>query len=458
MKPETPESAARSALENLTALLDLERMARATKRPSDLAFMMVNESSRVLPYRTAVHWVTRGRKVRVTAVSGSSDVERTAPFVQWLERALTLWIRAAGDGAVFDVNPESLPPKRRPDDEEWFPGSGLVLAFRDRNAGKRRQKRPFAGLLLLRAPVWSEQDKAVAAVLADAYGHAGLTLDPKAARPKISFFSPKVLGFAVLVLLISSFIIPMRLSVVAPAEVTARDATVVSAPFASTIESIAVAPNAAIKAGDLLFTLDQTEVRARFESTRQELGVAKARYRRAIQGAFSDNNEKADVAILLEEIRVKEIELDYTRTLMNLSNVYAERAGVAVFADANDWIGKPVTVGERVMLVSDPNETWLEVSVPASDAINLAIGANVLFFTNVNPLEPLNAAVTQTSFEAEVGPEGNASYRVKAVFVDEASAPRLGLKGTAKIFGDEVNLFYFLFRRPLSIIRQYLVF
>lgn len=458
MKPETPENASRSALENLTALLDLERMARATKRPSDLAFMMVNESSRVLPYRTAIHWVTKGRKVRVTAISGSSDIERTAPFVQWLEKALTLWIKAAEDGAVFEVTPESLPPKRRPGDTEWFPGSGLVLAFRDRNAAPRRQRRPFAGLLMLRAPVWSEQDKAVAAVLADAYGHAGLALEPGIARPKVSLLSPKVLGFAIVAMLVASFFIPMRLSVVAPAEVTARDATVVSAPYASTVESIAVAPNAAIKAGDLLFTLDQTEVKAKFESTRQELGVAKARYRRAVQGAFSDTNEKADVAILLEEIRVKDVELEYTRTLMNLSNVFAERSGVAVFADANDWIGKPVAVGERVMLVSDPNETWLEVSVPASDAINLAIGANVLFFTNVNPLQPLNAAVKQTSFEAEVDPEGNASYRVKAGFVDQTSAPRLGLKGTAKIFGEEVNLFYFLFRRPLSIIRQYLVF
>lgn len=458
MKPETSENAARSALENLTALLDLERMARATKRPSDLAFMMVNETSRVLPYRTAIHWVTKGRKVRVTAISGSSDVERTAPFVQWLEKALTLWIKAAQDGAVFEVNPESLPPKRRPGDKEWFPGSGLVLAFRDRNAGPRRQRRPFAGLLMLRAPVWSEQDRAVAAVLADAYGHAGLALEPNISRRRVSLLSPKTLGLAVVAMLVASFFIPMRLSVVAPAEVTAQDATVISAPYASTVESIAVAPNAAIKAGDLLFTLDQTEVKAKFESTRQELGVAKARYRRAVQGAFSDTNEKADVAILLEEIRVKDVELEYTRTLMNLSNVYAERSGVAVFADANDWIGKPVAVGERVMLVSDPNETWLEVSVPASDAINLAIGANVLFFTNIDPLQPLNAAVKQTSFEAEVDPEGTASYRVKAGFVDQTSAPRLGLKGTAKIFGEEVNLFYFLFRRPLSIIRQYLVF
>ena len=452
MNPEAPEGAARSALANLSALLELERMAREAKRPSDLAFMMVNETSRIVPYRTAVHFVRRGRKVRVTAISGVSEVERTAPFIQWLEKALDVWVAAAGTKSVFEADAATLPVRSRPGSEEWYPGAGLVITLRD------RQARPFAGLLLLRSPAWSDQDKAVASVLADAYGHAHLALNPKAARRRMSAISPKFIGFVLVALCVASFFLPVRLTVVAPAEVTAKNAEVIAASFASTVESIDVAPNASVKAGDLLFSLDQTDVTARFETTRQELSVAKARYRRAVQGAFSDDTEKADVAILLEEIRVKEIELAYTKTLLNLAHVYADRDGVAVYADPNDWIGKPVAVGERVMLLADPKDTWLEVSVPASDAINLSIGADVLFFTNVNPLDPIAAIVQQTSFEAQVGPEGTASYRVKADFKNRDDPPRLGLKGTAKVFGEDVSLFYFLFRRPLSVIRRYLVF
>ena len=448
MKLEPAENATRSALENLTALLELERMARSSDRSRDLAFMMVNESSRVLPYRTAIHWVRRGRRARIVAISGVSDIDRTAPYVQWLEKSIAYWNRIGEAGPVLDVAGTELPPRLRSNSEDWYPGNALLVRFAD------RRKSVFAGLLFLRAPGWTDQDKAVGSVLADSYGHALLAVDPKAASRRFRLFTARNILLVSAAAITAAMFIPVRLSVVAPAEVAPRDATIVAAPFASTIDSINVAPNQAVDDGDLLFSLDSTEVRARFEAARQELGVAKAKYRRAVQSAFTDSTDKADVAILLEEIQVKEVELDYNRTLLELRpRCGAESEGVAVYTDPNDWIGKPVSVGERVMLLADPEKTWLEVSVPAADAINLALGADVRFFTNVNPLEPINAIVRQTSFEPQVGPDGVAGYRIKASFQAEDTSPRLGLTGTAKVYGDEVTLFYFLFRRPLSVIR-----
>ncbi|MEM1045007.1 MAG: HlyD family efflux transporter periplasmic adaptor subunit [Pseudomonadota bacterium] len=452
MKPEPPESARSGALENLSTVLDLERKARAAERPGDLAFVMVNETGRVLPYRTAIRFDLRGRSARVRAISGVSEVDRTAPFVQWVEKAVAFWTKSTEADPVFSVSPDTLPDRLRGGDPEWFPGGGLIILFRNRDG------LAFGGLLLLRAPAWSEQDKVIASVLADAYGHASLTLEPRLVRRRRRLITPARVFAVLLLLAVASLFWPVRLSVVASAEVTAKDASVVAAPFASTIETVAVAPNASVAEGDVLFSLDRTEVEARHEAAKQELGVAEAKYRRALQGAFSDGEERADVAILLEEIRLKETELAYTGTLLGLSSVRAERNGVAVFNDPNNWIGRPVSVGERVMLLADPSRTWLEISVPAADAINLASGAEVLFFTNVNPLEPITASVQQTSFEADIDKDGVASYRIQADFVEATGAPRLGLTGTAKIFGDEVTLFYFLFRRPLSVIRRYLVF
>lgn len=452
MKPEPPESARSGALENLSTVLDLERKARAAERPGDLAFVMVNETGRVLPYRTAIRFDLRGRSAKVRAISGVSDVDRTAPFVQWVEKAVADWTRIADAGPVYSVSRDRLPDRLQRGDPEWFPGAGLIILFRNRDGVA------FGGLLLLRAPAWSDQDKVIASVLADAYGHACLTIEPKTARRRHRLITPARVFLVLALLSVASLFWPVRLSVVAPAEVTAKDASVVAAPFASTVETVAVAPNAAVEQGDVLFSLDRTEVEARHEAAKQELGVSEAKYRRALQSAFSDAEERADVAILLEEIRLKETELTYTETLLGLSSVRAERTGVAVFNDPNNWIGRPVSVGERVMLLADPSRTWLEISVPAADAINLASGAEVLFFTNVNPLDPIKAQVRQTSFEAGIDKDGVASYRIQADFVDATGVPRLGLTGTAKIFGDDVTLFYFLFRRPLSVIRRYLVF
>jgi len=49
---------------------------------------------------------------------------------------------------------------------------------------------------------------------------------------------------------------------------------------------------------------------------------------------------------------------------------------------------------------------------------------------------------------------GVLSYRLKASFGDGQPPPRIGLKGTAKVYGQRVSLFYFLMRRPLAAVRQ----
>jgi len=50
------------------------------------------------------------------------------------------------------------------------------------------------------------------------------------------------------------------------------------------------------------------------------------------------------------------------------------------------------------------------------------------------------------------------AYRLRARFVDDdgATPPRVGLKGTAKLYGETVPLAVYLFRRPLAAIRQHL--
>jgi hypothetical protein len=49
-------------------------------------------------------------------------------------------------------------------------------------------------------------------------------------------------------------------------------------------------------------------------------------------------------------------------------------------------------------------------------------------------------------------------YRLKASFADGTRIPRIGLRGTAKIYGEQVSLFYYLMRRPLAALRQLIGF
>jgi multidrug resistance efflux pump len=135
-------------------------------------------------------------------------------------------------------------------------------------------------------------------------------------------------------------------------------------------------------------------------------------------------------------------------------DVRAPRDGIIVFSDPNDWLGKPVAVGERVMTIADPDQTGLYLWVPVGDAVNLKPGAEVRVFLNTDPTRPLAAVIEEASYEAQVNESGILAFKAKARFVKPKVAPRIGLKGTAKIYGDQVTLGYYLMRRPLAAVRQ----
>jgi hypothetical protein len=106
------------------------------------------------------------------------------------------------------------------------------------------------------------------------------------------------------------------------------------------------------------------------------------------------------------------------------------------------------------MTVADPAHTGLNLWVPVGDAVNLEPGADVRIFLNTDPTRPLEAVIEHASYEAQVNESGILAFKAKARFTDPSLAPRIGLKGTAKIYGEQVTLGYYLLRRPLAAVRQ----
>jgi hypothetical protein len=107
-------------------------------------------------------------------------------------------------------------------------------------------------------------------------------------------------------------------------------------------------------------------------------------------------------------------------------------------------------------LIADPAQPGLLVHVPVADAIAIDPGAPVRLFLHVAPLSPLDAEVIETGYQALLSPDNIASYRVRAKLNDTNEALRIGLKGTAKLYGGRVALGYLLMRRPLATTREWL--
>jgi hypothetical protein len=104
--------------------------------------------------------------------------------------------------------------------------------------------------------------------------------------------------------------------------------------------------------------------------------------------------------------------------------------------------------------LAEPGEVELEFWIAVGDGVPLPYNARVTMFLNVYPEQAHRGNVRFVNYQAEVSPDGILGYRGRAEFITNDEL-RIGWRGTAKIYGDDVTLFYYLFRRPLSVLRQW---
>lgn len=433
----------------LLTLLQLQRRAREAATPEALGFVAVNETVQLLPYRQAMLWSEAGGG-HIAALSGVPLPESTAPYVQWSAAACRHLVREGRPTGALSA--DGLPESLREEWPHWLPAQALWLPL-GRDEGPRE-----GALLLARDEPFSEPELALARELAHAYGHA-----LAAFRPGRSLTQRVLAGWRtartrrwLLAAVALACVFPVRLTVLAQAEVIARDPFLVRAPLDGVIDRFEVQPNQAVQAGTPLFRLDTTALRARMEVASKALDAAQEEYRQSAQQAVTDDKSRAEVAARRSELQQKSVEAAYTAEQLDRVQVKADRAGIAVFADASDWVGKAVTVGERVMLVADPRQVELEAWMPAADALPVAPGDTLTMYPQGAPLSAFDATITQVAYRAELTRDGFLAYRVKAALAPGQATARIGQLGTARLHGRWVPLLYAALRRPIGAARQWL--
>ncbi len=457
-QPDSPPPTAASAggqspqVVVLGTLLQLEKQARHADSQTALSFIAVNESHRLFSYRQALAWSfgATGR-VKIHAVSGVAAPDPNAPFIQWVTRLIRYRSRQREQATRQHPFDESdLEESLRAGWNEWSGGAPALWCPFLNGAGKL-----IGGLVFFRQQPWGEAELTLAERLTDAHAHAWRALQGKDIRLGGGWRRRILIGL-LLVVIIGGLFTTVRESALAPAEVIPRDPLVISAPVDGSIKTIHVQPNQWVEKNHRLFNLDATNQIHQYDIASKSLQVAQAELLSAEQKAFTDPRSKSELALLRAKVAERQAELRYVAELLERMEVRAPQAGIAVFTDANDWLGKPVSVGEKIMTLADPAHTEISLWVPVADAINLNVGAPLRLFLNTDPTRPYRGEVFQAAYEAEMSPEGVLAFRVKARFTGERAPPRIGLKGTGKIYGEQVKLYYYLFRRPLATVRQWL--
>ncbi|QTN44038.1 HlyD family efflux transporter periplasmic adaptor subunit [Ectopseudomonas mendocina] len=423
--------------------LGLEQQARKAASTEQLAFAMVNDGQALFGFRHAALLIAG----KVQALTGISVVEAHAPFVAFVERATSTLLKHGQLDEGHSVDPAQLDDQTRLDMNSLSAPHAYWLPLKNRNG------ETFGGLWLARDLPFNEAEQSLLRQLADTYAHAWLALQPR--KPwRMRWPRRKLLAIAGALSLL--LLVPVRQSVLAPAEVVPLGGRVVAAPLDGVIAEFLVKPNQSVAADDLLVRFEATSLKAQADVAERALGVAEAELKANSQRAFADAESSARLDLLAARVEQKRAERDYARQLLARSEVRAERAGIAVFADAERLTGKPVQTGERLMQIADPSQAELRIELPVGDAIALQPGAEVALFLDSDPLNRHEAQLERSAYEAQTTAAGQLAYRLDARFVE--APPRVGLRGTAKLFGDRAPLAYYLLRRPLAAARQSLGF
>ncbi len=443
-QPPTPEQAA------LALLLRIEQSARKAATRADLQQLAANETRKLNRARQIfVVDIERPRRPRIVAVSGVSTIDETSTLIVAVSALVLRMDRERGLRATVDF---TLPAyvEAASDLATSYPFREMLWVPLLDRAGKA-----FAGLLITRDVVWGEADIAISVRLSEAYAHAWRALTGK--QPfTLRGLRPRVLASVLAIGAIGALALPLPMTALAPAEVVAADPMIVSAPIDGVIDRIDVDPGQPVKVGDVLMRLSDTTLRNKVEIARRDVAVAEARGKQASILAMSDARGRHDLGIAEADLELKRAELAFAADMLSRTIIKAGRAGIAAYPDRKSLIGRPVATGERVMEIAEPTAVEVRIDVAVPDAIALVANGRVKLFLDVDPLNPRDGRIVRADYKARPGDNDILVFKSFARFDGTEPAPRIGLRGTAQLYGEQTYLGVFLFRRPLASARQYL--
>ena len=430
--------------------MQIERDLRSAQTLESFGFVVCNSVKKLIQFDSALMLVNRANQIgqtqQVTTISGVSTFDSEAPLVKLSQAVVNANELNLEDTELHSADQLPEYPSKLLTDLQFHEMVTVVLIP------------ARISLVFVRHQRWRAKELQLLQQISEPAGHAVQPLLNTQIRNRYSISklcSQKTwwLGF---VLVLALAFLPVSQSVIATGEISAKSPAIVASGLNAVVKEILVEPNDSVTAGQTLIRYDDTDLTLQRETLYEELGLAQEQLRKSTQHSLNNsldeqNNRAAD---LQSQVDLKTIELAYIEKMMQRLEIKAPSSGVALFSRAEDWVGRSVVTGEKIMEIADSSQQQFEIWVATSDAIDLPIGGAVKFFPDAFPLRSLNGSVESTSYFATETTSNTLAYRVLAKPDEHDKKMRLGMKGAFRLYGDRVALGYYLFRKPLSAIRR----
>lgn len=254
--------------------------------------------------------------------------------------------------------------------------------------------------------------------------------------------------------LLSLIHLPLR--IVASCEVIPKDPTIITSPLHGVIEKILVAPGDHVNKGASLVEYDKRVFAQELKIALEEYAIAEAALNRALSLGVNDPSSLSEVAVLQLKLKKQKIDVEVAQENYNKIVIKSPDKGTVIIDDVDQWVGKPVQIGEKIMTIADLTKTKVKIWIPENDNINMNPDLPIQVILNVDPSTSRTAKIEYVVNEVSISDQQVPSFIAEAHWENASTDVKPGLKGTAIVYGEKVSLFYYLFRKPWIIFRKVL--
>jgi multidrug resistance efflux pump len=438
---------------NFSSILQLENDCRDSENSTQLNFTIVNNTSTVVQYEKAILLSQKKKnKYKIQTVSNISQIDKKSQYSQLIESLTNHIQKNQNPQSIFLINPQEDLSKEQYQELQDYEISNIAYIPIKR---EKYNNKVNSVLLLFRKENFSDDEKLILEHLSNTFSYFMLSEKNLEKNAFISFL--KSLGYMkyLIILIIALMFIPVKMNVLAPLTIKPKDEHIVTAPIDGIIKEIYVSPNQFVNINDKLIKFDTTDSKNKYFIAQKSLELSKTTLHATKQDSFYNNDSKNRIIQLQAEVKLKESQATFEKSILEKSTIYAKKSGEVIIDNPLQLIGKNISVGQKLFSIANSENIEIEIMLQVSDAIFIKKGYEAKIFLDNNPIKSYNATIENISYKPQIDETNTLAYKITANFDDTLDEiPNIGLKGTAKIYSQEVTLFFYLFRKPITKTRQ----
>lgn len=220
------------------------------------------------------------------------------------------------------------------------------------------------------------------------------------------------------------------------------------APYSGIIKQCYFKNGDTVKEGQTVIAYKDEQLKFKLATAQNNLAKSRAEYERILHKSFTDKSFLGQIALLKLQQQEARIAIDETLWYLKIGRIKAEQNGILSIDDADSLAGKAVNAGQKLFEIITNEGMIAKITVDEKDAAVLGSkNPRVVLFLHTRPERPMTGKILTISPKPELTDLKTYCYTIKLSLPEKYDTQlKCGMRGIARISGDQVSLGYYLFK------------